>query len=320
TQPIRTFSVGFGDLINELPYAHAIAQRYRTNHHEIQMAIPVGELLERMAEVYDEPFADSSNIPTYLISEFARRHVKVVLSGDGGDEVFGGYEWYSWLLADDGARPGVAIMALLRLAMLAWQGLTRVGLPFQTQRDAAIRAYQLKRVSRCYPDPWERHLAYATQLRTKQTVSCGNQIRTEAEASIWQAYFPESNVEALDRATDFDLRCYLPGDILVKVDRATMAHGLESRSPFLDVDLVEFVLGLPWQLRFGKGKLKGVLRKACADLWPEVVQKRPKQGFGAPIWNWVCRPDVQSLLQRVCAPRSPLIELLPEIRRQLPVL
>ncbi|MES4784838.1 MAG: asparagine synthetase B, partial [Nitrospiraceae bacterium] len=122
TQPIRTFSVGFGDLINELPYAHAIAQRYRTNHHEIQMAIPVGELLERMAEVYDEPFADSSNIPTYLISEFARRHVKVVLSGDGGDEVFGGYEWYSWLLADDGARPGVAIMALLRLAMLAWQG------------------------------------------------------------------------------------------------------------------------------------------------------------------------------------------------------
>jgi asparagine synthase (glutamine-hydrolysing) len=97
-QPVRTYAVGFGELIDELPFARAAADRYRTEHHEVQMAIDVPACLARMVDVYDEPFGDSSNIPTYLVAEYARRHVKVVLSGDGGDEVFGGYSWYAGLL------------------------------------------------------------------------------------------------------------------------------------------------------------------------------------------------------------------------------
>jgi asparagine synthase (glutamine-hydrolysing) len=122
----------------------------------------------------------------------------------------------------------------------------------------------------------------------------------------------------MDRATDFDAQAYLPGDILAKVDRATMAHGLESRAPFLDVDLVEFVWSLPWRLRFADGSLKGLLREACGDLWPQELRQRPKQGFGAPIWAWVERPDVRNLLQRISRPRSPLVALLPGVGAALP--
>jgi asparagine synthase (glutamine-hydrolysing) len=115
----------------------------------------------------------------------------------------------------------------------------------------------------------------------------------------------------MDRATDFDVRCYLPGDILVKVDRAAMAHSLEVRAPFLDVDLVEFVLGLPWQLRFKGGELKPLLKEACGTLWPPELRSREKQGFGGPITHWVRRPEVVHLMRRVTAPNSPLIALLP---------
>src|SRR6185437_10029916 len=110
---VSSFSVGFGDLINEFPYARAVAQTYQTHHHEIQMDIPVGEMLECMAEVYDEPFADSSNIPTFLMAKFARQHVKVVLTGDGADEIFGGYEWYRILLDDADPAPGPVEYGLL---------------------------------------------------------------------------------------------------------------------------------------------------------------------------------------------------------------
>ena len=124
----------------------------------------------------------------------------------------------------------------------------------------------------------------------------------------------------MDRATDFDAQAYLPGDILVKMDRAAMAHGLEVRAPFLDVDLVEFVWSLPWRLRFPGGCLKGLLREACGDLWPPELRQRQKQGFGAPVWAWVRRPDVRSLLRRISLPNSPLTALLPGVRAALPSL
>jgi asparagine synthase (glutamine-hydrolysing) len=126
-------------------------------------------------------------------------------------------------------------------------------------------------------------------------------------------YEPSGELQGFDRATDFDIRCYLPGDILVKVDRAAMAHGLETRAPFLDVDLVEFTLSLPAALRFKKGSPKHLLRQSCASLWPESVQSRSKQGFGAPISNWLKRPDVQERWQRVRSPTHALATLLPGV-------
>lgn len=316
-QPISTFSAGFGDLIDELPYARTVAQAYQTNHHELQMSVPVGEMLERMAAVYDEPFADSSNIPTYCLAEFARRHVKVALSGDGADELFGGYDWYRWLFASDETKSSIGITSL-RLIALAWHVLTKLNLPFESQRNAAVYAYATANYQRRYPDVWERHLVLSTGLNTNRSQLWGDRKIPETAAALSQVYQPSPEVKSLDRATDFDVQCYLPGDILVKVDRAAMTHGLETRAPFLDVDLVEFVLSLPWQLRFQDGTLKYLLRQSCSNLWPDAVQKRSKQGFGAPVWNWIRRPDVENLLQRVCKPDSPLLSLLPGCRAALP--
>lgn len=315
TDRVVTFSVGFGDLIDELPYARAVANKYHTEHHAIQMDIPVGEMLERMAEVYDEPLADSSNIPTYLIAQFARQFVTVALSGDGGDELFGGYDWYRWLNVQ---QPVSAQDWVARYARAAWwRGLQRL-----TGRGAAqaARATQTARAAwaaRRYPDVWERHLALSTNVKADRTSLWGGQQVALVEDWLRNDYRPSATVREMDRVTDFDVRCYLPGDILVKVDRASLAHGLESRAPFLDAELVEFVWSLPWRLRFRDEQLKELMRAACRDLWPVEVQQRTKQGFGAPIWQWLQRPEVQRLVQRVSAPHSPLTALLPGARTML---
>ena len=302
--PVKTFSVGFGDLINELPYALAVAEQYRTEHHEMQMNIPVGEILLQMAQVYDEPFGDSSNIPTFLISKFASEHVKVVLSGDGGDELFGGYDWYSPLQRQES-------MATLSSLNTLWARLLS-RLPLGQMRRRASTKLKDIRVKQRYPDLWDRHLAALSVISPTQRASLWGCTRGEsAEELLCKTYKPENSICGIDRATDFDLRCYLPGDIFVKVDRAAMAHGLETRSPFMDVDLVEFVLGLPSRLRFAGPPLKGLLRKACADLWPEAIRSRDKQGFGAPIRSWLQRPDVRALSERVFDRHSPLLALLP---------
>jgi asparagine synthase (glutamine-hydrolysing) len=304
-QSVRTFSVGFGDLIDELPFARDVAAAYATDHHEMEMNIDVAAMLEQMNGVYDEPFGDSSNIPTFLVAEYARREVKVVLSGDGGDEIFGGYDWYRPLL--DGAEASGGI------------------------------------------DVWERHVNGATALCAERSALWGSHSQPPAAAAARECYLPSDDVRALDRATAFDVACYLPGDILTKVDRAAMAHGLETRSPFLDVELAEFVLGLPWPLRFaspraGEGeaparlnspksaepraaargdarppighdrRLKHLLRQSCGELWPASIRCRGKQGFGAPIRQWLQEPAVDALWRRVVLPSSPLAALLPGAR------
>jgi asparagine synthase (glutamine-hydrolysing) len=265
--PVRTFSAGFGDLIDELPFAREVASAYGTDHHETQVEIDVPEMLERMGRVYDEPFADSSNIPTWLLARHARKHVKVVLSGDGGDEIFGGYDWYTPLLR-------------------------------QSPRGQW----------------WEQHVGSATGLLFDRRSLWGVGRQPPSREIVRQRYRPGPDVAELDQATDFDLTCYLPGDILVKVDRAAMAHGLETRAPLLDAELADFVLGLPWRMRFRDGTLKHLLRAACADLWPASIGARPKQGFGAPVRHWLQKPAVQAMWEHVIRTNGPLMELLPGVR------
>jgi asparagine synthase (glutamine-hydrolysing) len=318
-QPVRTFAVGFGDLINELPFARAVAERYGTDHHEIQMNIDVAEMLERMAEVYDEPFADSSNIPTYLLSEFAHRHVKVVLSGDGGDEIFGGYEWYLPLLFREKMPNGLAPAIALGLKALALRLLAKGGFDVTARRDDAVRAARAVWQKTRRPDVWAWHIAtvtWAGRRRDRTEWWGGRRPAVEASGTLAR-YRPADSCRGMDRATDFDVRCYLPGDILAKVDRASMAHGLETRAPFLDPDLTEFVLSLPWSVRFAGGITKPVLRAACGNLWPPEVQGRSKQGFGAPVRDWIARPGVRRQIDRVGAAGHPLEELLPGIRTAL---
>ncbi|MDB5291818.1 MAG: asparagine synthase [Phycisphaerales bacterium] len=273
SRPPQTYCVGFGDLINELPFAREVAEAHRTNHHELQMDIDVPAMLGAMNDVYDEPFADSSNIPTYLVAQYARRHVKVVLSGDGGDEIFGGYDWYTKLL--NGPHDG---------------------------------------------DLWENHVASATGLLFDRSALWGEGRQPPAAAMVRDAYRPDVNVVGMDRASHFDVACYLAGDILVKVDRAAMAHGLETRAPFLDAELADFVLGLPWRMRFQGGRLKHLLREACEELWPVSVRGRGKQGFGAPVRHWLENPAVAAMWDRIVRPGSPLVALLPGVPNVAPEL
>jgi asparagine synthase (glutamine-hydrolysing) len=300
SRPVKTFSVGFGTMINELPYAEAVARRYGTEHHAIDLGdVDAAALIAKMAAVYDEPFADTSHIPTFLVSQYARRFVTVVLSGDGGDELFGGYGWYGLLQRSQAIHFATPQWLLLRGASKAlrdrWSGL----------RDRSQAAGLAAR----WDDVWTRDLMVHTVMRPPlRRRLWGENAPAAYEPS---RYKPGDAVEGLDRAFDFDVRFYLPGDILTKVDRAAMANSLETRAPFLDRDVAEFALSLPAQLKVANGQSKRVLRAAFEELWPDEIRRRGKQGFGSPIARWMAEPAMRELIERVSAPASPLRRLLP---------
>jgi asparagine synthase (glutamine-hydrolysing) len=297
--PVKTFSVGFGDVINELPYARAVARRYGTEHHELDLGTPdVAALLERMVDVYGEPFGDTSHIPTYLVSQFARRYVKVVLSGDGGDELLGGYWWHT-VLAQAGRIPSsFALWAVLRITSKLLRGRNKA-----LQSRAVAAGYAAR-----WPDAWladiNSHVVFGAGQRRRLWG------RDVIPYSPGDYYRPGDDIQGVDRGFFFDLMQYLPGDILVKVDRAAMAHGLETRAPFLDRDLAEFALSLPAALKVDGRRGKLVLREACERYWPEELHGRGKQGFGSPVGQWLRFPEVEALVRRVTGRGSRLRELL----------
>lgn len=304
---IRTFSVGFGHSINELGYARTVANLYDTEHHEIDLGEPpVAELLERMAEVYDEPFADSSSIPTYLISQFARQHVKVVLGGDGGDEIFGGYTWYNPLgLAETMTR-----------SRLRWLVLRLVSKTLRDQHSQIRRLSVAQGLAARWPDTWTRTVMYETYFSSDERKALWAK-RIGAPPLFWPGslFRPPAELCGLDQAIYFDLKSYLPGDILVKVDRASMAHGLECRAPFLDRDLAEFALSLPATLKVNADQNKIVFKHAASQWWPKEVRDRIKHGFGAPYVAWLGAPAVRAKVAEVFRPDSRLRALLPGLGR-----
>jgi asparagine synthase (glutamine-hydrolysing) len=307
-RPVKTFSVGFGSYINELPYARAVARKYGTEHHEIDLGMPdvVGMLL-RMPEVYDEPFADTSNIPTYLISEFARQHVKVVLSGDGGDELFGGYSWtYPMLVQSEKVPDSMILWILLRslskLLRHRWKSLAL----YSAGCGLAAR----------WPDMWTRQVMQQVLIKQPERMRLWGERWHEIEPYHPGDYYqPPDCVEGVNQGFYYDLSSYLPGDILVKVDRAAMAHGLETRAPFLDRDVVEFALSLPADLKVDGWNTKLVIQEACTQYWPEELHGRKKQGFGSPVNVWLELPEMHSLINRIFSMNSPLSQILPGIRK-----
>jgi asparagine synthase (glutamine-hydrolysing) len=305
-EAIQTFSVGFGTAIHELPYARTIADRYKTDHHEIDLGNPpVATLLQKLACVYDEPFADSSQIPTYQIAQYARRFVKVVLTGDGGDELFGGYTRYLSLIEADG-------VTMPRLQWLLWRIAARFS-GAARRSDGRRRATALVAQWR---DPWQRavmsHVAFAARSRSQLW---GTEVTDDHLFD--SAFRPEQPATAFDAAVHYDLTSYLPGDILYKVDRASMAHGLETRAPFLDRDVVEFALALPRRAKIDDGTTKVALKQAFACELPPEIQSRDKQGFEAPYSEWLASPAMKPLLDRVFNERSQLLELLPGAKEEL---
>ncbi len=281
----KTFSIGFEEAaFNELDYARVIAKKFGTDHHELVVRPDAWELTEQLVWFLDEPFADVSAIPTFLVAKLAAAHVKVVLSGDGGDEVFAGYERYGWAVADERRfnwLPRPARWALLHAA---------AALPDRAPGKRFLRHMALPAHLR-YVDS-ESLFAAPMKLRLlgPELAASLRRRRADALAATQErvALLDGAPGDLVKRLQYLDTLTYLPLDILTKVDRMTMAHSLEARPPLLDHTLVERVFTLPSALKLSAdGTHKAIFKKAVADLLPPEILTRPKRGFGVPIVEWL---------------------------------
>ena len=293
-EPIKTFSIGFElHSYNELEYAAAVAERYNTDHHTLIVHPDSVDLVPRLVWHFDEPFADSSAIPTYLVSQFAAQHVKVVLTGDGGDELFAGYPN---ILALDGLRKFDAIPQPLRRAIAAVSDR----LPYR-----AYGKNYLRMISR--PTALERYFEFTyTPHHLNSNLLTGSWVMPLDEPNIRSA-FPDcllpDGAGIVSQALYFEATAKLTGDMLVKVDRMSMANSLEVRCPLLDHKLAELAAQIPhaWKMRGGVGKY--CLIEAMKQRLPEVVWNRPKRGFSVPIREWLCGPLRDMLHDHLATPR-----------------
>jgi asparagine synthase (glutamine-hydrolysing) len=294
-EPIKTFSIGFEEAgFDELSRARLVAERYGTDHHELVLRPDAVELLPKLVESFDEPFGDSSALPTYLVSELAAGEVKVALSGEGGDELFGGYYTYvADLLAP---RAG-------RLAALASPLVER--LPSRTGRVGFD--YKAKRFARAAadPDPLMRHLGWKEIFSAaKRRELLGEEDPGWDPFDLYRERYAETaGAEPLARMQDVDLGIYLADDLLVKTDRLSMAHSLELRVPFLDARVAEFALALPTSLKVRGPAKKRLLRRALAPLLPREIVHGRKQGFSVPVAAWL-RGPLQPFAREVLSPAS----------------
>ena len=285
TGRVKTFSIGFDEAgYDETEYARAVAERYDTDHHEFRLEADAISVLPRMVWHYGEPFADSSALPSFYLSELTRRHVTVALNGDGGDESFGGYERY---VAQLFTERGKVIPAPLRHAGGKWAERIGAGSRSRTVRSRAVRL-----VSAFALEPWERYdrwMSYFTRpeldlLYTAEFAGAG--VVHPADSLISDRWHQSSASDSVGRMLDVDIQTYLPGDLLVKMDIATMASSLEVRSPLLDQVLMERAAALPSNLKIRGRVSKAVLKHAVGPWLPAAVIDRPKMGFGVPIASW----------------------------------
>jgi asparagine synthase (glutamine-hydrolysing) len=288
--PVNTCSMAFADpAFDESRYAETVAARYRTNHHVDRIESDDFDLIDTLARLYDEPYADSSAIPTYRVCQLARRHVTVALSGDGGDESFGGYRRYRMHLAEERFRSAVplamrrAVFGALGRAYpkLDWAPrMFRAKTTFEALSRTSVEAY-FHSVS-VLSDTLRRDL-YSPRLRTELG---GYQARDVLQRHARAA----DTDDPLALIQYLDLKTYLVGDINTKVDRASMAHSLEVREPLMDHPLVEWMATLPSDLKMRGGESKFLLKKAMEGRLPEEVLYRPKMGFAVPLARWFRGP------------------------------
>lgn len=286
-QPVETFTIGFDDQegFDERPFAAAVARRHRTNHHEFVVHPDAVDLVERLVWHHDQPFGDSSAVPTFLLSEVTRSQVTVALSGDGGDEAFAGYERFvAGLAADRFARLPRLLRAGAAGAVGALPPGSLRGRAASLQRFVGVAEHGL-------PDAYRSWISYIQDSERDELM---NGRRDDWALADYRAIWASSaGAPTLNRLLDLNLRTYLLDDLLVKADRMSMAHGLEVRSPFLDTDLLTYAAQLPPRVKARGFTLKRVLKHAVADLLPEDIVKRPKKGFGVPLDRWF-REDLKA--------------------------
>ena len=301
TEPVQTFSIGFEDsTYNELPYAEAVANHFSTNHHVEVLNPDYANLAEELVCQYDEPFADTSIFPTYLVSKVARQKVKVALSGDGGDELFAGYDTY---LAEKMNRYYGRLPDALRQNLLPkfahW-------LPPQPAKKGWVN--KVKRMVEggalhpalqhtrwmIFMNQGEKNSLYSSSLRAA--------LQDDLTASVLRGYFEKADgFDRLAQQQYVDIKTYLVDDILVKVDRMSMAVSLEARVPLLDHRIVEFAMNLPPHMKLNGSRTKSILRDAVKDLVPGLVLEKPKEGFSIPMKHWLCtslKPMMLDLLSK----------------------
>ena len=276
---VTTFSIGFDEPeYDELPYARAVARHFATEHHEFVVRPDAVSILDGLIEHFDEPFADSSAIPTWYVSEIARKHVTVVLSGDGGDELFGGYDRY---------LPHPRVAAFDRL-------------PIPGKRHAAAALWPLLP----HGTRGKNYLRHVAQDANSRYIDSISFYQADEKASLLSPDLlralngREAGRDALRRFLRFNSLChdsrmmrydfetYLPEDVLTKVDRMSMAHSIESRVPLLDNDVIEFAAMLPASFKIRGGRRKHILKQAAVGMLPPGILDRRKQGFGVPIGTW----------------------------------
>ncbi len=280
SRPVKTFSIGFGKRDHsELPYARMIAERYGTDHHEEIVEPDTIALLPKIVRQYGEPFADPSALPTWILSQMTRKHVTVALSGDAGDESFGGYKRYVWAhvahLVD--RLPAVARRAVIAALVRTPSGPGR----WVREYGAALATDEASRYLRyiSHFSAAEKHEIYAPDLRAR--------FATDATAERFAGLIAASRGgDALSRLMELDVRTYLPDDIFVKVDIASMAHALEVRAPLVDQHVMELAARIPAKLKIQGVTGKVLLKQAFADAIPPAIVKRGKRGFSLPLRRW----------------------------------
>jgi asparagine synthase (glutamine-hydrolysing) len=300
--PVSTFSIAFGTSgFDESAYAAAIAARYRTDHHVRAVDPDSFDLVDRLATIYDEPFGDSSAMPTFRVSAMARENVTVALSGDGGDEVFAGYRRYRWHNFEERVRrmlPGAVRGPVFGLLGALYPKLDWAPRPLRAKatlqelaRDSA--AAYFSSVSICGDDL--RRRLYGSDLhRDLQGYSAIEVLRGHMTRS--------GSDDPLSQVQYADFKTYLPGDILTKVDRASMANSLEVRVPLLDHTLVQWAAGLPASMKLRGREGKYVFKTALEPYVPGNVLYRPKQGFAVPLAHWFRGPLRARVRETLCGP------------------
>jgi asparagine synthase (glutamine-hydrolysing) len=285
--PVKTFSIGFEEPeYDELRYARRVAERFGAEHHELVVRPDATAILPKLAWHYDEPFGDSSAVPTYYVAQMTRQYVTVALNGDAGDESFGGYERYvaNLLAASLDRWPGAGLFRhAIRFGLrLLPQSGTRTSLRYRGRRFLDGLA-----------DPPERRYARwlchfygdrKAELCTPDFLAAAG--RPDALEVLLAAYRESDAPDFGDATLGVDAGLYLPDDLLVKVDMASMAHALEARSPFLDHEFMEFAATIPFALKVRGRVKKYILKKALTGILPDEVLHRPKMGFGVPIDHW----------------------------------
>lgn len=297
-RPLNSFSIGFTEAdFDETAYARQVAGWMRTEHREFKVAPDAVHILDQLAYHYDEPFGDSSAIPTWHLCEMTRRHVTVALSGDGGDELFAGYDRYRalWLSRWMDRAFGLKWMLGSRFVQ---------SLPTSTRQRSFLR--RLQRFGAALNQPMARRYMNWLQIFPEgmradlYQADFVEQLPDEDPFEFFQgAWLETSGRDLVSQASLSDLITYLPCDLMTKVDIASMAHSLECRQPFLDYRLVEFAAALPEKLKFRYGRGKRLLRDAFNRLLPRQIWERRKMGFGVPLGTWFRRELKEFTRQRL---------------------